>query len=1377
MQKLSFVCIFGLMAKRAFILLFVVFWPFFITLAQNSPERRVVIPQTSAALKFTENIGQWNDNILFRARLDGGLLFFEKNCLTFNFYDKNKLRSIHNGGFEKKLYSDYNIICHAYKVHFDGCNSAVKVEKAQKGTDYENFYMGNDKTKWKGNVQNYHKIWIREIYDGIDYEAITSTSGIKYNFIVKPNSDPEDIKMRYEGVDKIKLKDGSVRIKLSITEIIEQKPYAYQTINGVVKEVLCKYRLVDNVLGFEFPNGYDKNQELVIDPVLVFAAQSGSTADNFGMTATFDLQGNLYSGGTIFDIGYPFVTGSYSNVFNGPPAYGNTDIVLTKYNSVGNALLFATYMGGMGTEVVSSLIVDKANNLYLYGATGSTNFPTTAGAAYPNFAGGSNIGFVSNGSVFFNGTDIYIAKFNPTGSALLGCTYYGGSGNDGVNYLSNTYTLSFSMAPAAGFSVTNTTNYDSLQTNYGDTYRGEIQLDTLNNVYIVSSTRSSDLPMVGGFDNTINGGADAVVAKFNTNLTGLIYSGFLGGSHNESGNGLFVLPNFEVYVTGGTCSSNFPNTAGGHAATYQGGKTDGFLTHINSAGNAIMQSTYIGTNLYDNSFFVQCNSAGQPHVYGQSLGNMPVIMDASATTIFSVANTHQFVTKYNAALTSKLMSTVFGNNTSNIDISPSAFAVDECNGNIYLSGWGGNILLANSAISNMPILNPTQATTTGYDFYLMAMKVNASSLLYGSYFGGNTSQEHVDGGTSRFDRKGVIYQSVCAGCGGNQDFPVTPNAWPCPTSSNCPTPNLSANCNNGVFKIDFQFQTPTSSMNTNTITGCAPLTVNFTNNSPGTGFVWHFGNGQTNSVTLNPSFTYTTGGTYTVSLVVYDTTKCVKKDSSFKVITVNPKPVSAFTSTLAHCSNTYSTSNTSTGLGLTYIWNFGDASPTTTLSSPNHTYTTSGMYTITLVTTNSFGCKDTLRQPINVFIFNPSASMDLICEGETASLTATGGTSYTWTPAATLNNQFIPNPSGNPTVTTVYTVTIENNAVAPSCLADIVTTVIVNPKPTAAFSYSLNPCGGGVYYSDASTASITAWNWSLQPVPAITSTLQNPYHFYPNGGTFTVSLIVSNQFGCLDTNKQVLSVPVPPPLSINAATTICNGNSIQLLATGGVSYSWSPGATLSATNIANPIATPTISTGYSVVITTSNNCSFLLLTSVFVNNLSSTPISVTATPTRVVQGGTTTLQYFGDAGLNVSWNPGTFVTPKTGATVTAQPDRPTTYTVIVSNGPCKDTLYVFVDVVLSGCEEGDAFVPNTFTPNGDGQNDVLYARGLKMEELYFAVYNRWGEKVFETTDKKVGWDGIYKGRPADVGVFGWYLKVKCYDGNETFKKGNVTLIR
>lgn len=1383
------------MLKKGLILLF--FIGNFVNLfSQTDPGRHVVTPHVNPSLKFTENLGQWDNRILFRAQLDGGALFVEKNCLTFNFYDKKKLRDIHLGGFEKKLYKDYNILFHAYKVYFDGCNSDLKTEKAQKGLDYENFFIGKDPSKWKGNVSNYHQIWLRNLYNGIDYEAITSTMGMKYNFHLKPNANAQNIKLRYEGVNKIKLKDGAVTIQLEVNTIVEQQPYAYQIINGVIKQVSCKYKLNNNVLSFDFPNGYDKNYELVIDPVLVFAAQSGSLADNFGMTGTFDLQGNLYSGGTIFGSGYPFVTGSYSNVFNGPAAYGNTDIVLTKYNATGNVLLFSTYMGGSGTEVVTSLIVDKANNLYLYGATGSTNFPITPGAAYPTFAGGQNIGFISNGSVFLGGTDMYIAKFNPTGSALVGSTYYGGTGNDGLNYLEgiSPYTYATTCCPVST-AITNITNYDSLQTNYGDTYRGEIQLDTLNNIYIASSTRSSDIPIVGGFDNTLGGKQDAIIAKFNTNLTSLVYSSYLGGSKIDCGNGLFVMPNFEVFVTGGTCSSNFPVTAAAHSTLYNGGKTDGFLTKVIASGTNIVigESTFIGTSLYDNSFFVQCNVAGQPHVYGQSSGNMPIV-NSGTMVPYNNPNTHQFITKFNNSLSTKLMSTVFGSNTSNMDISPSAFAVDECNGNIYLSGWGGNILTG-PAMGGMPIFNPTQGTTTGYDFYLMALTPNAGNLLYGSYFGGGTSQEHVDGGTSRFDRKGVIYQSVCAGCASsctliaapnlftctpNQDFPHTNLTWPCPTTSNCATPNLSGNCNNGVFKIDFKFQNTVATLNTNTISGCPPLTVNFTNGTPGTGYTWYLGPGNTTSTTLNPVLTFTNPGTYTVSLVVQDTTKCIKKDSAVKIITVHPRPTSAFTATVAQCTNTLTATNTSTAAN-TYVWNFGDATATSTLANPTHVYASSGNYTITLIATNSFGCKDSIKQPVTVFVFNPGvASGSIICSGESATLSASGGTSYTWSPSAQVSNTSIANPAVNPTTTTIYTVTIFNNTAGNNCLRTLTTNVIVNPKPTADFNYSLNPCGGGVTFNDLSTANITAWQWTLSPTA--TSTLQNPYNFYPTGGSNSVTLIATNADGCKDTVVQVLPVAIPPPVGVSGASTICKGLSAQLTATGGVSYVWTPTLTLDLPYTANPSATPTISTQYSVVITTSvivggSPCQFLLTTSVNVSQLSSTPISAVANPVIVTTGSTTTLTYIGDPGAIVTWLPPGSTMPGFGYTVTAHPDRPMTYTAVATLGACKETATVNVEAYTAGCLDGDVFVPNTFTPNGDGKNDILFVRGIKVDDVYFAVYNRWGEKVFETTDKTKGWDGIYKSRPADVGVFGWYLKVKCVNGEENFQKGNVTLIR
>ena len=100
-----------------------------------------------------------------------------------------------------------------------------------------------------------------------------------------------------------------------------------------------------------------------------------------------------------------------------------------------------------------------------------------------------------------------------------------------------------------------------------------------------------------------------------------------------------------------------------------------------------------------------------------------------------------------------------------------------------------------------------------------------------------------------------------------------------------------------------------------------------------------------------------------------------------------------------------------------------------------------------------------------------------------------------------------------------------------------------------------------------------------------------------------------------------------------------------------------------------------------------------------------------------------------------------------------------------------------IKVINAECEEPYLFVPTGFTPNGDGENDVLYVRGLVISEMYFAVYNRWGEKVFESTDRRIGWDGTYKGKLMDPAVYAYYVKAKCLKGGEFFKKGNVTLIR
>jgi gliding motility-associated-like protein len=1365
------------MPKKLSLLLVVCFFVLQLR-SQTDTSTRVVIPHVSPSLRFTENLGQWQDNVLCRAQLDGGQLYLEKNCLTFNFYDKKKLSALHHGGIGKEVYKDFNIKGHTYRVLFEGSNPSPVLEKLQAGKDYENFYIGKDQKKWKSEVKNYHQVWLRNLYNDIDYEVFTAAGRIKYNFHIKAGANAAAIKLRYEGVDKLKLKDGVLYVGLSINSVTEQKPFAYQMINGKFLRVTCNYKLNGNVVSFDFPNGYNKNYELVIDPLLVFAAQSGSTTDNWGSTATFDNQGNLYAGGTTTGSGYPTTIGAYDNSYNSTANFDyNWDIVVTKYNSSGTALLYSTYLGGGLVDVISSMIVDNSGHLCLYGATGSSNFPMVAGAYDTTFNGGPSLYLARSATYYPNGSDIYLAKFNSGGTALLASTYIGGSDNDGVNH-----TNSFAPWPWSA----NIFDYreDSLCSNYGDQNRGEIQVDVTNNIYITSSTRSSNFPTINAFDNSLGGKQDAIVAKFNSGLSQLLFSTYLGGSSNDCGNGLLVNDNLEVYVTGGTCSNNFPATSGAFSTNYNGGKSDGFIAHFNVTGNQVLEATYVGTSSYDNSFFIQSDTAKNIYVYGQSLGNMPVMRLSVPGLPYNNPGRHQFINRFNKTLSIRNLSTVFGSKTNDIDISPCAFAVDKCN-NIYISGWGGRLWPLEVPMSNMPLVQSTQAFTTGYDFYFMGLDMDASSLLYGSYFGGSNSKEHVDGGTSRFDPRGRIYQSACAGCNGNDDWPVTLGAWP-----NIPgNSNQSTNCNNGVVKLDFLLQLTIATINTATFTGCAPFTASLVSANPplnsGATFLWDLGNGLTFTTQTIPPVTYLAPGIYTVTLEINDNLTCNKKDKTTTYITVLPQPSVILSTVFTPCTNTVNVSQVSSGNFSTnpFVWNFGDGSPTITLNNPPvHTYTANGTYTISFTAKDKIGCSTIKTATVNIFDFVPKVNLpDTICYGKSVTVNASGGTSYSWLPINSLNNGTSASPVATPSLSTIYTVVITNNTPGYNCAKTLTTQLDVDPTPTVNFSYTVNPCGGGVYFKDLSINEIESWKWTLNATK--TSTVQNPYNFYFTGGTHTVTLESTNVYGCKSANDSVIKVLTPSDIvSAKGSTLICKNDKAPLSAEGGLSYVWTPSVTLDFPAIASPIAIPLKTTEYSVNITTgtSNNgkaCEYLLTALVNVEVLSSVPIKAKANPELIVRGDQSTLTYLGDPGAIVTWFPAASTKPSVGYVVTAEPQNPTTYTVVASKGPCTETITVQVDAYSAGCLVADVFIPNTFTPNGDGSNDVLYARSGKIDELYFAVYNRWGEMVFETKDKSKGWDGTYKGKALDVGVFGWYLKAKCVNGEETFLKGNVTLIR
>ena len=1147
-------------------------------------------------IRFTKNEGQWTTPFLYKAHLGNGAMFIEKNSFTYNYYNADVF---HFHDYKKGNHSA-DLKYHAFRVNFLNSNNNPVVTNKNAFSDYTNFYLGKNPDNWKSEVKSYQLIEYTNLYNLIDLKLYSLGNKLKYDFIVKPGGKTKEILLNYDGIDNLSIDEsGNLIVKTSIFNVIEQKPYAFQIIDGVKVEVPCKFVLNGNKVSFKFPNSYRKKLPLIIDP-LIFASYSGSTSDNFGMTATYGYDGSLFAGGTAFNIGYPTTLGAYDVSFNGVASPGITDVVITRYDSTGTNLTYSTYIGGVQAETVHSIIANEDNELFLYGVTSSLDFPVTQNAYDTTFNGGAFSNFPNNGTTFTNGTDIYVAKLNANGTAMLGCTYIGGSGNDGINH----------KAILTGNAAL---DYDSLMNNYGDQYRGEIMIDQDDNCYVTSSTQSSDFPTPNGFDNTLDGHQDAVVVKFNSDLSQLTWSTYLGGTNADAGFSIKVDSSKVVYLAGGTASADFPATPGSITPTFQGGKADGFIAKIDSNCTGITEATFVGTNLYDQCYFVEIDRFGSVYIVGQTKGIFPI-----TNALYSNANSGQFIQRINNNLSVIDYSTIFGNGNINSQFSPSAFLVDRCE-NVYVSGWGGNILNG-SALTGMPTTtNAMQATSgDGFNFYLFVLERNAQSMLYGSYFGGNTSQEHVDGGTSRFDKNGIVYQSVCAGCWNNNDFPTTPGAWS--------QVNNSTGCNNGIFKFDFEI-IPSAEFSVDTFQGCAPLTITFTNTSgQSDSYLWDFGGNDTTSIIFNPVKTYNNPGTYNVTLIITDSI-CNTVDTAFQTITVAP-PI-----------------------------------------------TVSGGTTITT------------------------------CDTATLYANSTGGaTFFIWSS----NNQF---------------------------------TDTLNPNLTDS-SLFVNITDTTWFYVMASNG----------PCSAIDSFLVNYTGFTINA--FDTATCTGQQ----------------------ATINLINNSNYPL------TYSWTPTASIvSGANTANPVVNPSTTTTYTVVAQNAYGCTATDTAQVVVSGFNPNNINVWADKDSLYGGEGTQLYVSPNSGFTYQWIPQFYLNNPTiwNPYSTPPPPSTTTYTVVLTEDAsgCQFTRTITLYAFEVNCGEPDVFIPNAFTPNNDNENDILYVRGKNVEKMVLKIYDRWGELVFETDKQNIGWDGTFKGALVDPAVFVYYLEITCVDGQEYFKKGNVTVIR
>ena len=255
---------------------------------------------------------------------------------------------------------------------------------------YHNYFIGKDTTKWKSHVPIYNEINYINMYKNIDVKYYSSGGKLKYDFIIHPKTSPEKIKIKYEGIDSIYIKSGHLILKTSLGNVIEQAPLAYQVINEKKKTIPCEFQLKNNLVSFKFQKKHNPKYDLIIDPLLIFSTYSGSSANNWGETATYDQIGHLYAGSIAFGTGYNVTTGAYDMFFDGGVGFGSTgtDICISKFSINGDSLKYSTYLGGNGNENPHSLVVNSNDELFVLGSTGSSNFPTTLNAYDTSFNGG-----------------------------------------------------------------------------------------------------------------------------------------------------------------------------------------------------------------------------------------------------------------------------------------------------------------------------------------------------------------------------------------------------------------------------------------------------------------------------------------------------------------------------------------------------------------------------------------------------------------------------------------------------------------------------------------------------------------------------------------------------------------------------------------------------------------------------------------------------------------------------------------------------------------------------------------------------------------------------------------------------------------------------
>ncbi len=571
-----------------------------------------------------------------------------------------------------------------------GAQRGALAQATDQLTGTANYFLGNDPKRWRTGVPTFGKLRCENIYPGIDLVFYGNQQQLEYDFRVAPEADPNQIKLDFRGADRIHLgKEGDLILQTRAGKLRMRKPLVYQEHDGQRREIAAQFVLsAKRQVSFRVAD-YDRAQPLIIDPTLVYSVVTPGNGSNVINGTAVDTIGNAYFVGTTNSTNFPTMVPYQSMRSTG------FDVFVQKFDPTG-VLVYSTYLGGNGDDIGRGIAVDSSGNAYITGWTFSSTFPTKN----PFQAARSTA------------PDAFVAVLNSAGSDLIYSTYLGGSGDDrayaiAVDSSQNAYitgqTFSINFPTSSPYQAARNGTADVFVTKFNptgsaltySTYLGGSQsfeigngiaADSDGNAYVVGQTASTDFPRVNPLQmnkgDTSTFQFDAFLTKFGPSGAP-IFSTYLGGSGNDIAFAVALDSSRNIYITGATDSFDFPTL--NPLYTLNGNGVDAFVTKVNAAGSQLLFSTYLGGNADDFGRGIAVDpTTGNIFITGITASpDFPLLralQTQGGSGVFQSRNGGTNWNYFNAGLSSP-----FGTTPTNIN----ALAINPLDSSIYAATAGG----------------------------------------------------------------------------------------------------------------------------------------------------------------------------------------------------------------------------------------------------------------------------------------------------------------------------------------------------------------------------------------------------------------------------------------------------------------------------------------------------------------------------------------------------------------------------------------------------------------------------------------------------------------------------------------------------------------